>query len=1727
MSFEDWQKQNVAVAESGGGFEAWQAENAQTPSVDIESRQQAILESFPDLYDAPPTVAQQRQRDAQADKLAQTGLIGQGEAGLLVREAYKGPGADAAIKREMDRRRYKGFTDELNKGLERGGERLGSGVLGSVASGMRFLGRSPVLYPLTRYGPLEKQAGQVEAASRPVEEAAQAMYEDAQRWSVQPGRGGGLPGFVASTMGETLPLMAASTVAMAGTGMAGAWMISAMSEGDNAYREAIANGASPEQAETTRIIVGSVNGAIELAQVGSILRLGKTASKEVAQQFAKEVSESALKKIAASGGAISAKMVRNSINEGLEEVAQEWVGEGTAVLVYDKEFDAQNMAARTWQSFAGGATAGFFLGAGSLVLQGALTQATTPIPQTQPAAQRPEIAAQRPEIGTQGTGYTPTVQPPKPSMAMTEAEYAEYEATLPEPVEEEAAPAPQPAAAVPPEGQAAGVAKQPWEMTRDEYKKSYEGEVDITQDAETQALEQDIISKYPTEENKMRAGTGRFTDTKPVILYRGISQQELDDITSTGKVVGGKYSTPAEQALGAQWSATPEEATRAAFHDQKTKGVLGQQKYLIAVDASGKIFFGLETKRHTKDTPGRYPLKDISGGIGVSIPVEFDEVLLIERVGTPETGQRRATWGKIVDASPDIAYDALTNMYGTPTAGAAAEGQTAGVETQPTAPSPAPIVPAIKPGQAGPVSLEQKAAEQSPGASAGTAPGFPATESAGRIKVAMGPKGKPISAREIIDFAKRAFNVTMRGVATHRKRALGWYDPHAVGIRLKDVRSITTAIHEVGHYLDWHTNDRWSKKPGSKAIADELMAMGKALYGDTKPPGGYKSEGWAEFTREYLTGEDAESIAPNLHKWFTETYLAKNPEMAKNLNAIKGMIENWRFQGAEARVESQINRKPIKGTIRERLSHLSLWADTMFRDELAPLRVRLKEAGVEGLSPSQDPVELSVAYADKAGAKARHFVMEYTTDLAGNRTGEGLKQVLGPVRKEMKPFTRWIIAKRALWLHKRGINPGISQADAQFVYDKYKSEAWEKVATNITEWNHRLLDYLHDSGAMDSESLKKIKELNPIYVPFMRAFAEGEAQRQGDGGKGIAKVGKPVKAIKGSGREIIDPFESMIQQAERIFSTAHKSMVARSLAKIAERPGMAAVMWKVPAPTQAVQFSAEQLKKDIVRIAQSRLGLDPDVISSGMMDEWDEVLTVYYNASQYYGKDNIVSLVIDGNRQFYEVDPDVYRVMEGLDQYSLPWFMSVFGKAARTVRLGATGLNASFGLVRNFIRDSMTFSVLAKHAKLGPVSAAAGVVKDIARTEPAQKFKAMGGKMAVQVLQDRKATQNLRGEVVESIVVRTVLHPIDALRELFGITEAGVRIAEFEAALKAGEDIYGTGSLDAAVYALNQAQDVTTNFTRHGRIAKVLNQMIPFFNAALQGPDKIVRTFRERPVATAIKAIAGLTVPALLMWWWNKDEDWYKALDASEKARYLHFRVPGTAHIMRIPIPFELGHIFQSIPIAALDARYNNDPGEVRRAFEEAVRDANPTDWPALVGPVVDVMQNKDWADRPIVTESMSRKLPEDQYKPWTTELMREIGATLDASPAQLEYLVNSYSGGLYGRVARTFEMGVNRKEQPSDWPVVGTLFMRDAYRPNRKIAEFYDAMEQLSQKDASDKATIEEQSQLRVYRSISRKMSPYWTALREDDVPDERKKELYAGLEQLLDLASEYAKKQ
>lgn len=1004
------------------------------------------------------------------------------------------------------------------------------------------------------------------------------------------------------------------------------------------------------------------------------------------------------------------------------------------------------------------------------------------------------------------------------------------------------------------------------------------------------------------------------------------------------------------------------------------------------------------------------------------------------------------------------------------------------------------------------------------------------------IKVSLEPQGgKPMTAGEIVRQLERDFKIPIRGKATHvKKKALGWFSPREVGIRMKDVREITTATHEIGHHIDWTLNKRLSKNPPTKEIAAELTDLGKALYGSKQPAGGYKSEGWAEFMRMYLTGEDTQEAAPHLHDWFTGEYLPQHPDIAKNIARAKQMITNWRLQGADSIVDGFVSGK-VKTPVGDMLERLSFSFHKNWRDKFHVLKKLRDKAGQ--LRPSEDPFELATAFSQKAPAKARQFVLEKTTDLAGNVTGKGLKEILAPI-KNIQEFTRYAVAKRARLLNNRGIKSGLSDAVIDYTLNKYQSEQYDQVLKELTDWNHRVIDYLVEAGGMETKVASNIKAMNPVYVPFLRTFAEDEIIAKGGGfGKGF-KPGKAVHKIKGSGREIKDIFESMILNTQRTIEIAHKSAVSRSIAKLADRPAMAGWIWKVPAPKQATSFSAEQLKKDIARLAVTKLGLDPYEINiDGYMEHWDDILTIYTNAHQYYGKDNIVSVVVDGQRQWFEVHPELYKAMEGIDQNSkdIIWKMLYYGPGfiSRGVRLGATGLNPSFGLIRNFIRDAMTFSILRKHSKLGALGAGKGVIDDVRNTEAAKRFKALGGKMSGYIGQDRRGLKAIKSELFASngkkYALHTVLHPVDALRELFGITETGVRIAEFEAAYKDAAAKYGEGTLDAAIYALNQAQDVTTNFTRHGVYAKYLNQLIPFFNAAIQGPDKIIRTFKERPIEAAIRSVAYLTIPAIGLWWKYKDEDWYENLPDYEKVNYLHFRVPGTEDtIVRLPVPFELGHVFQSLPVAALQAAYRDRKEDFTGPLINILDQANPFGSRWLIGGIpavgiaVQLIANKDWAGRPIVPMSAQGRLPADQYGPYTTELMKHIGKALNVSPAKLEYAVNNLSGGLYRRTIRGAEIIAGQRDYEtglSDMPVIGTLFTRDPYAPQAQIERFYKRRDALNRKYQSKAITKPETRERAAYNKIGDMLSLYWKKLHNAKTIEERK-EIYGKVGKLVEKA-------
>jgi hypothetical protein len=1028
-----------------------------------------------------------------------------------------------------------------------------------------------------------------------------------------------------------------------------------------------------------------------------------------------------------------------------------------------------------------------------------------------------------------------------------------------------------------------------------------------------------------------------------------------------------------------------------------------------------------------------------------------------------------------------------------------------------------------------------------------------------KIKTIKKAPAAPLKRREIISRRKivkqlgSALGVPIRGVATHRKKFPGWYNKRTRGIRMRHVNDLRVATHEIGHHIDIYFNNEAAKKMSHAwyGIGAELVRLGKALYGRKRPKGGYKAEGYAEFVFGWLTGGiDLKKEAPRMLRFFEKDYLPNNSMMADILHTARDMIDKWKEQGAIARFDSQIGGK-LKAE-KTAWKRFSLWWQTSWSDVSAPLQRALQENIPRRslMFGEKDPGFLYGHFTQTEGARARTFVMDHTTDIWGNVTGISLKKALAPVNDKIKEFIRFMIAKRTANLEMRDIHSGFDLTDAMYIIKEYDSPVFRKAAKEVTEWNHRLLEYLVESGALEQEAAFRMRQLNPVYVPFIRLFAPGEIRKKAPAGvgRGLIRRGKGVYKIVGSDRPVDDPLEMMIVQARRMISIAHKSMVARALAQLEGKyEGLAGMIERVPPPMRATTFSASQLTGQL-----ASLGID---VSPGDLD--DAMLTVFGNSPVYLGKEHIISVVVDGKRTWYQVAPELYRILEDMDQFQLPKILNLLlGKATRMMRLGATGLNAAFGLVRNPIRDALDTIPKAKYAR-GPVALGKGIIKDLSTTgmarslgfnqnEAARRFIDLGGKLSGFLGQDRTSIQHLKGEMLAHTVagkaIHTARHPVHAIREVFGVPETGLRVEEFEKALadwmKQHQSTGGEPPPDAIIYAFAMASDQTINYRKAGLYGRWLNSMIAFWNANAQDISKVYRRFNENPKQTVLWGLSTLTISALGLWWLHKDEEWYKELPSWEKANYIHVPIfkwaksfPGVKeykgdeeidHILRIPVPFLMGHIFMSIPTTIIDSLYQQDPKRTTEFMGEFL-DANIKplfEWPALISPWLDVRRNKDWADRPIVPESLKGKLPEDQYRNYTSSFAKGIGKIFKISPLQIEYLLNGYSGGLYRRIGGTTERIAGKKqvEQPADWPLLGTLFTRDPYAPKTSLNRFYRKRDKLNQRYASDKLPSTDIPTRRIYNRVSKRLSIHLGRLREAKTENERRN-IYETIKSLLEI--------
>jgi hypothetical protein len=80
-----------------------------------------------------------------------------------------------------------------------------------------------------------------------------------------------------------------------------------------------------------------------------------------------------------------------------------------------------------------------------------------------------------------------------------------------------------------------------------------------------------------------------------------------------------------------------------------------------------------------------------------------------------------------------------------------------------------------------------------------------------------------------------------------------------------------------------------------------------------------------------------------------------------------------------------------------------------------------------------------------------------------------------------------------------------------------------------------VLEYARDRGAITPEAFEAIVEANKNYVPFARIMESLEGKR------GYGEVSNPLKRIKGSEKDILDPIESIYSNTFHLIKLAERN----------------------------------------------------------------------------------------------------------------------------------------------------------------------------------------------------------------------------------------------------------------------------------------------------------------------------------------------------------------------------------------------------------------------------------------------------------------------------------------------------------------------------------------------------------------------------------------------------------
>lgn len=571
---------------------------------------------------------------------------------------------------------------------------------------------------------------------------------------------------------------------------------------------------------------------------------------------------------------------------------------------------------------------------------------------------------------------------------------------------------------------------------------------------------------------------------------------------------------------------------------------------------------------------------------------------------------------------------------------------------------------------------------------------------------------------------------------------------------------------------------------------------------------------------------------------------------------------------------------------------------------------------------------------------------------------------------------------------------------------KESPKEFAKAADIYYKLNDNLLTILEDAGIISQETHEKLNEKYKEYCPLMRDFSDTAGADEfieglTSGGKSLANVVVPLHKIKAEGSErlVSSPLESTINAVAVFTQRAERNKVAQLAVEMTQKSGATNLLMEMPYGTKP------------------------------------------------RANESTFSVLFDGKKKVYQCEPSMYGAIAGYNIPAASMVFKVASTAANVLRVGATS-SPSF-ILRNLIRDTMFAGISSKNGFIPIYDTIRGWNELRKNTAYATEFHAAGvdqfsfygnGESRY-----KKLTEMTKEDNYGLLDPRTWLK---AFREYSELAEASTRMGEYLRAREQGKEIR---------LAAEDARNITLNFTRSGVRGEQFNKVVPFFNAVIQGGDKMVDMFRKDFVGTSVRTFEYIILPSIVLWCLNHDEDWYKKLNPEIKNQYWCF-----GKNLKVPKPQEMGVLFGSGSEAILDTAYNIDPKAIDNWSKQFVGNIAPSVIPTILLPIVEWLANYNFfRNKEVVSKKLQRLPDELQYNDSTSGISKAIGSVAKISPAKIDNLVGSATGTMGMLFYSGLGLPLDGKQNVPAKHWYELPFFRDFavtdYNLNRNVNDFYD----------------------------------------------------------------------